>query len=313
MSVVGLVAALAATQHGAVSRLQLREAGASKSAIAWAVRVGSLIHAAPEVFVVAGSPRTWRQRLMVAVLDAGPGACVSHRAAAVLLGIARRNMGEYVEITTPRVRSERLDDVIVHKPLDLDHGRDVMVIDGIPCTGPLRTLVDLGVSESWLQVWDAMERAIQAGLVTHRGMEWMLVQVSRQGRHGCGPYRRALDERALKAAAPHEGLLEPRMASVARRFKLPDYEYQHKVFDEDGTFLAQIDFAWPPVKVGVEVDGGEDHGTPKGMNRDYERDHMLENEHGWYIIRFTWHMVVKRPKYVADQILKVLVARGLAV
>jgi very-short-patch-repair endonuclease len=310
MSVVALIGALASVQHGAVSRAQLRAAGASKQVIWWAVKVGELVADAPEVFVVPGSPRTWRQDLMIAVLDAGPGACVSHRAAAVLLGIARRGMPEVVEITTPRVRSERLAGVIVHKPLDLVYERDVIVIDGIPCTGPLRTLVDLGVSESWLEVWDAIERAIQAGLVTHKGCEWMLATLSRQGRHGVGPFRRALDERALKMASPHPGLLEPRMASVARRFKLPGYEYQYDVFD-DGSVL--IDFAWPALKVGVEVDGFEEHGTPKAMNKNYERDHWLENEHGWFIIHFTWHMVVKRPKYVAEQILKVLVARGLTV
>jgi hypothetical protein len=310
MSVIGVIAAVAAAQHGAVSRAQLRDAGVSKRSISWAVRVGELVHVAPQVFVVAGAPRSWRQRLMIAVLDAGPGACVSHRAAAILLGIARRGMPELIEITTPRVRSERMEGVIVHKPLDLDFHRDVVFIDGIPCTGPLRTLVDLGVSESWLEVWDAIERAIQAKLVTHRGCEWMLATLSRQGRHGCGPFRRALDERALKMGSPHPGLLEPRMASVARRFKLPPHEYQHDVFG-DGSVL--IDFAWPSVKVGVEVDGFEDHGNPKAMNKDYERDHWLENEHGWFIIHFTWHMVVKRPKYVADQIMKVLVARGLTV
>ena len=244
---------------------------------------------------------------MVAVLDAGPGACVSHRAAAVLLGIARRGMPELVEITSPRVRSHSLEGVMVHRPLDLRTERDVTLVDGIPCTGPLRTLVDLGVSESWLDVWDAMERAIQAGLLTHRGLEWMLAQLSKQGRHGVGPFRRALDERAIKGAAPQEGLLEPRFAGVARRFKLPTYVYQYDVFG-DGSVV--IDFAWPDVKVGVEVDGLETRANAKRLNRDYERDHQLENEHGWHIIHFTWHMVVKRPKYVADQIFKVLGSRG---
>ena len=37
------------------------------------------------------------------------------------------------------------------------------------------------------------------------------------------------------------------------------------------------------------------------MNADFERDHLLEIEHGWFIIHFTWYQVVKRPKYVADQ------------
>ena len=310
MSVVALVHAIASCQHGAVSRLQLFELRISAKTIRRALETGELIWRAPGVYVVAGAPHTWRQNLMVAVLDAGPGACVSHRSAALLLGIARRGMREYVEITSPRVRGHYAEDVIVHRPLDLRSERDVMEVDGIPCTGPLRTLVDLGVSESWLEVWDAIERAIQKGLVTHRGCEWMLVQLSKQGRHGVGPFRRALDERALKGAAPQEGLLEPRFAAVAKRLHLPAYVYQHDVLG-DGSVV--IDFAWLPEKVGVEVDGLEKHANAKALNRDYERDHRLEIEHGWFIIHFTWYMVVKRPKYVADQIMKVLGSRGALV
>ena len=234
---------------------------------------------------------------------------MSHRAAAILLGIARQGMKEIVEITAPRSRSERLVGVVVHKPLDLVYERDVVIIDGIPCTGPLRTLVDYGVSEPWMEVWDAIERAIQADLVTHRGCEWMLSRLSKQGRHGCGPFRRALDERAIRMKAPHKGLLEPRMAGVARRYNLPAYEYQFDIFG-DGSVL--IDFAWIAEKVAVEVKGLKERTNPKKLTEDFEREHRLTAE-GWIVLSFTWHQVVRRPKYVADTILRVLVARGLVV
>ncbi len=307
MSVLALVRTLAEVQHGAVSRAQLLEQGATRNAIAWATRVGELVVVAPEVFVVAGSPRTWRQRLMIAVLDAGSGACVSHRAASILLGIARRGMPEVVEITSPRTRSHHVEGVSLHRPLDLVWSRDVVIIDGIPCTGPLRTLVDYGVSESWLEVWDAMERAIQADLVTHRGLEWMLARLSKQGRHGCGPFRRALDERALKMKAPHPGLLEPRFAGVARRFKLPTYSYQHDAFGDGSVF---IDFAFVSEKVAVEVKGLKERTNPKKLTEDFEREHRLSAD-GWIVLSFTWNQVIKRPKYVADTILQVLGSRGL--
>ena len=305
MSVLALVRAVAERQHGSISRAQLLDAGATKQAIQWAVRAGELLLVAPEVFVVAGSPRTWRQQLMIAVLDAGPGACVSHRAAAILLGIARRGMAEVVEITSPRTRTSRVDGVAVHRPLDLVYDLDVIVVDGIPCTGPLRTLVDLGVSESWLEVWDAIERAIQAGLTTHKGCEWMLARLSKQGRHGCGPFRRALDERALKMKAPDKGLLEPRFAGLAARYKLPASVYQLDVFGDGSVFA---DFAWLAEKVIVEVKGFEQHGTPQAMTDDFEREHRLLND-GWIVLSFTWNQVVRRPKYVADTILQILGAR----
>jgi very-short-patch-repair endonuclease len=306
VAVALVVDAHASGQHGAVHLRQLLQAGATIHEVRAAAQRGEIIRVAPEVYLAAGSPRTWRQALMVAVLDAGPGACVSHRAAAILLCIARRGMVEVVEITSPRTRTHRLHGVIVHRPLDLRIDRDVVVIDGIPCTGPLRTLVDLGVSESWLEVWDAMERAIQADLVTHKGCEWMLAELSKQGRHGCGPYRRALDERALKMKAPHKGLLEPRMAGLARRFKLPEYAYQFDIFGDRSVL---IDFAFQPQRVAVEVKGFEKHGTPQAMTDDFEREHRLQQV-GWVVLSFTWYQVVKRPKYVADTILRVLGARS---
>jgi very-short-patch-repair endonuclease len=305
MSVVAIAAVLAARQHGAVSRQQLFELGVTKKAIQRALEAGELTRRAPAVYVVAGAPSTWRQDLMVAVLDAGPGACVSHRAAAILLGIAKLGMKEVVEITSPRVRTHGSLSVIVHRPLDLVYERDVVVIDGIPCTGPLRTLVDLGVSESWMDVWDAMERAIQADMVTHRGLEWMLARLSKQGRHGCGPFRRALDERAIRMKAPHKGLLEPRFAGLARRHNLPAYEYQFDVFG-DGSVL--IDFAWIAEKVAVEVKGLAERTNPKKLTEDFEREHRLTAA-GWIVLSFTWHQVVRRPKYVADTILRVLGSR----
>lgn len=308
MSVLALAHGLASVQHGAISRMQLRELGISHAAIRWALRSGELHAMAPAVYVVAGSPRTWRQALMVAVLDAGPGACVSHRAAAILLGIAKLGMREVVEITSPRMLRHGSTSAILHRPLDLVYDRDVVVTDGIPCTGPLRTLVDLGVSESWLDVWDAIERAIQADLVTHRGCEWMLSRLSKQGRHGCGPFRRALDERAIRMKAPHKGLLEPRMAGVARRYMLPAYSYQFDVFG-DGSVRA--DFAWLAEKVIVEVKGLKERTNPKKLTEDFEREHRLSAD-GWIVLSFTWHQVVRRPKYVADTILQVLGSRKVA-
>jgi very-short-patch-repair endonuclease len=99
------------------------------------------------------------------------------------------------------------------------------------------------------------------------------------------------------------------MAGVARRFRLPPYEYQYDVFG-DGSVL--LDFAWVAERVGAEVDGLETHGTAVAMQRDFERDQLLEIDHGWYILHFTWFDVVKRPKHVVDQILKVLDARRTA-
>lgn len=308
MSVLARIAPVAMQQHAAVHLRQILASGGTLDELRVAVRLGQLTRRAPEVYVVAGAPRTCRQDLMVAVLDAGAGAAVSHRAAAMLLGLARRGAPEVVEITVTRLRSARLDGVLVHRSRDLvpEH---VAVVDGIPCTGPLRTLVDLGAVEPRRVVADALERALHAEQVTIPGVEWMLTRLSRRGRDGCGTIRRALDERALCSATPQPGLLEPRFARIFKGSRLPAPDYQHKVFDADGEYVGTPDFAYPAIKEAIEVDGFEAHGTPNAMTSDFEREHRLRAA-GWNVTRFTWFHVVRRPRYVLEVVAGVLGAHN---
>lgn len=308
MSVIAAMAAVAVEQHGLAHLAQLRAAGVTKAALEHAVRVGELERPLPEVYAIAGVPWTWRRRLLAAVLDAGPDAVASHRAAAKLLGLAHRDAPELLELTLPLPRFSRAADVVVHRSTDLqpDH---VVRVDGIPCTGPLRTLVDLGAVEPWFVVADALERGLQSGQVTLLGAEWMLTKLSRRGRNGCGVFRQVLDTRALQVASPHPGLLEPRMARVLAG--IAGIEYQHKVFDASGSFVAQVDFAVPACSEAFEVDGFEAHGTPAAMTADFARDHRLRAA-GWNVTHFTWFQVVKEPAQVRSTVLTVLRAHGLA-
>lgn len=307
MSVVAQMAPIAVRQHGLAHLRQLREVGVTREALRSAVRTGEVERRLPEVYAVPGAPRTWRQDVMAGVLDAGPDAAASHRTAAILLGIARRGAPEVVELSVVRSRFPRTPGVIAHRSGDLapEH---VLTVDGIPCTGPLRTLVDLGAVEPWGVVADALERALQSGQATLLGAEWMLTALSRRGRSGCGVFRRVLDTRALQGTSPHPGLLEPRMARVLG--PLPTPEYQYKVV-HDGDFVAQVDFAYPALKEAFEVDGFEVHGTPAAMTLDFEREHRLRLA-GWNVTRFTWAHVVRRPTYVQQTVSAVLGAHRVA-
>lgn len=302
LSVAALIGTVASRQYGLAHLQQLRELDVSRRALAEAVRTGEVERRLPEVYAVAGAPRSWHQDVMAAVLDAGEGAAASHRSAAHLLGIAHRDAPRLVEISVPRPKYSRSPGVFVHRSGDLSD-EHVVEVDGIPCTGPLRTLVDLGAVERWPVVADALERALQSKQVSILGAEWMLTNLSRRGRNGCGVFRRVLDERALKAASPHSGLLEPRMARLLRG--ICKLEYQYKVFDHVGMFVAQVDFALPHLREAFEVDGFEAHGTPGAMTSDFEREHRLRAA-GWNVTRFTWAHVVRRPTYVHDTVLSVL-------
>ncbi|MDP9387809.1 MAG: hypothetical protein M3Q48_07730, partial [Actinomycetota bacterium] len=78
---------LAERQHGAVSRGQARHLGATASAVRVRIEGPDWEAATPRVLRLVGAPRTPLLRLMVAVLDAGQGAVVSHASAAALWGL----------------------------------------------------------------------------------------------------------------------------------------------------------------------------------------------------------------------------------
>jgi very-short-patch-repair endonuclease len=115
-----------------------------------------------------------------------------------------------------------------------------------------------------------------------------------------------LDARAL-GAAPPDGLLEPRMARLLRDHGLPPAVFQHAI-PELGV---RVDFAYPDVRLAIEVDGYEVHGTPRALTADLQRQNRLVIA-GWTVIRFTWVEVVRQPAKVAAAVRDALGGLGLA-
>jgi very-short-patch-repair endonuclease len=155
------------------------------------------------------------------------------------------------------------------------------------------------VVRPWI-VEDALDRGLSTRLFRVPAVEGLLHDVARPGRRGCGVLRHVLDERALGAAAP-DGLLEPRMARLLRDHDLPPAVFQHVV---PGTGY-RVDFAYPDVRLAIEVDGYEVHGTPRAMAADHQRQNRLMIA-GWHVIRFTWGQVVRQPAQVAADVRRAL-------
>ena len=129
------LARLAATQHGLLSRAQIRSHGGDAGFIARRLRSGFYEPIADHVVALAASQPTWRRRVMAAVLSSGPGAAASHETAAVLHGLLSRRP-ELVDVSTPRpLRRDRPWQA--HRSRDLID-RYVVDVDGIPCTSPPR-------------------------------------------------------------------------------------------------------------------------------------------------------------------------------
>lgn len=280
-------AALARGQHGVLSRGQALEREMSPAAVERRVTAGRWEAIHPAVFRIAGAPPSWEQALMAAVLHAGPGALVSHRAAAALWkldGVESR----LVEIATPR--RLRAEGVLAHQT-----SRSRLrpsVIGPIPVTDVPRTLLDLGSVARPAMVEQALDDALRRGLCTLGELQARLKQDGGRGRRGAGVLRALLEARDPLAAAS-ESLLETRLARLIADAYLPPPLPQYEIRD-GGRLIARVDFAWPDALVAVEADGYEFHSGAAAWRRDRARRNELTRR-GWGVFHVTWHDVTKRP------------------
>jgi very-short-patch-repair endonuclease len=93
------------------------------------------------------------------------------------------------------------------------------------------------------------------------------------------------------------------MARLFREHGLPEPVFQYAV-TVDGRRIV-IDFAYPHLKIAIEVDGYEWHRTREQLQADHERQALLVLL-GWKVLRFTWQQVRERPEWVAGRILRLL-------
>lgn len=302
-----LVDAAARTQHGILTRQQLVDVGVSASAVDSWVRRGRLVRQHAGVYRLAGAPPTWRAELTAAVLAGGPGAVASHRAAAFLWGLVTDQPD--VEISVSPSRSARLQGVVVHRRSSVSRFAGAHR-DGIPVTDPLTTMAEIGTVLNQPQVADALERGLTARLYSLEAVERRRFELGTQGRNGVGVLGRVLDRRAL-GRAPGASILELRMAALCRRVGLPPFVFQYEIRDATGRLIARVDFCWPVLKLIVEVDGWETHGSPAALAADLERQNAVLaalEPAGWRLRRFPWEMVVRRPQLVATTLLPLLAA-----
>lgn len=110
-----------------------------------------------------------------------------------------------------------------------------------------------------------------------------------------------------------ESVGESRAFFLFWRQGIPRPEPQLDIFDERGTWIARVDFAWPEFKVFVEFDGklkyqqqletGEDPGDV--VFREKKREDLIRRVTGWTCIRLTWADLYS-PEATAAQIRRAL-------
>lgn len=252
------VSAQAGRQHGVVSSSQLHGLGWSAAQIRSSLRAGWLTRIHRGVYAVGGPAPSVRGRLFAAVLACGPGATVSHRAAAVLWQLLDW-IDQPIDITIPGRTARSRPGIRVHRAAVL-HPRDRRRRHGLPVTSPSLAVLDLAAVHPALAE-EAWNEALLHRLSSESEMAALLAR--RGGHRGAGRVRLLL---AASGGGFSRRGAERILLRVIRDAGLPEPRRNARVHG------LELDFWWPELRLNVEMDGYRWHSTRSRLNRDRDRD-----------------------------------------
>jgi very-short-patch-repair endonuclease len=284
-----------ARQAGVISRDQALEAGLSRDAVDNRLRLRRWRPLHPRIYLANGHRFDDEVQVRGALLWAGEGAVLSGVAAAhwhrmvdrapatIGLTVARRRHPRPRPGVVVRRRALAAADLVEHRGL---------LVTAPPLTA-LEAAVELGAPGSLL-----LDRALQ------RWVEFPAVYDAycrNLGSHGSASAGRMLVAAADRSASAGERLL-------VRMLRESGSAGWHCGFPVAGHL---IDIAFPAARVAIEVDGWAWHMDAERTQADRRRQNALVRG-GWTILRYTWHDLTGRPRFVLAEI-AYAVARGMAV
>jgi very-short-patch-repair endonuclease len=283
----GEIARIARMQHGVITTQQLVGCGLSRAAIAKRVQARRLYPVHRGVYSVGHDGLSERAIWMAAVLACGPGAVLSHGAAAVLWNLLRPLDGP-TDVSVPNrtgrsrrrgLRIHRRPDLAVRATLSTNGlqtrpARLVTVRDYIPVTTVARTIADLPSTLPPRLVRRAIRQA-----------EFLKLPV------GIETDRTRSD-------------LERDFLRLCRRYGLPTPEVNVLI---DGM---TVDFLWRVVRLAVETDSYATHGGTIAFEDDRERDLRLRRL-GFAVHHFSERQLELEPAAVAADVAGALRGSGI--
>jgi hypothetical protein len=228
---------------------------------------------------------------MLAVLDVGAGAVVSHRAAAALHGFPGFRPGA-PELTVLK-GSHSACRWKVHTTRDLP-AADRTRIDGIPVTSAWRTLFDLAAVLPRQPLERLVDELHAAGTMKLGAVARRFAQYRRPGRTGVVVLARILEARS-PGYVPPASELEALLREVLERggHPQPDWQRPHP----GGPAIGRVDAIYESCNLIIEVDGRRWHSQVEQMEADRHRD-IAAALAGYHTMRFTWGDLVMRAEWV---------------
>ena len=284
------IAALAARQHGNVTRRQLLAIGLSDAAIRHRLAVGRLFSVHWGVYAVGRPPVVALEHAAAGVLACGGSAALS--------GLGALALWEVIELWP-----ERLDIIITsgnRRPRGIAVHRcalrppDITVRSSIRVTGCARALLDCAPQLSDRDLARAVNDA-RGGRLTSPGA--LSAVIARYPNH---PGARRLKPFAATTGPPTESHFEDRFSALCTRYRLPAPRFGARVCGH------KVDALFGPERLIVECDSWEFHQDRKAFVTDRARDADTLAA-GYATLRITW----ERPDaQEAERIRTILSQRG---
>lgn len=256
---------VAARQHGVIGQHQLDAFAPSRSAARHEVAKPQWEAIGPTTFRSSGSPETDLQKLMAAVLDAGPGAVASHPSSASLWSVPGFDLLPSHVTLMRATTTRRPGSGVRHEARHLAADQ-VTVLHGIPVTRPERVPFDLAnIGVSGARIERIVDRLWSDRLVSGPSLRRVKRSLPLRGFRGTALMREILAERGDDWIPPASGL-ESRTMELLNQNGIHGYERQVDLGANE--WIGRVDFVNRDRRIIVEVQSDRHHAALSSRRDD---------------------------------------------
>ena len=271
------------THLGIVSAAKLIQFGCGARNISYMVDRHELITMLPGVFRSAQWPCNREQRL-AAVCARNSAAAIAFTTAGQLWTI-RRMLDPAIHVLVPHGVSPAMPGVIVHRCRRIDPIDIVQRSDGIRLTSPPRTIFDSADMLGLADTASVIEQVLNEKIITFGTITDTVHRLYHPNRPGSKTMLAVIGARPAWRAALQSDL-EVRVLEEISRQGLPVPVTQFAIRPPGYDHDIAIDFAWPSIKLAIEVDHPAWHAGAIDSHLDKGRDRKLTTI-GWTSSRIT--------------------------
>ncbi len=297
----GVLAGVAAGQHGLVAVWQVEEVGIARQLLVRRVAEQGWHRVVRGVYLLPGMALTPLARVKAVDLALAGRGLASHRTAAFVWGL-RKQFTRPMEFVVPPHCTMRVQDAHIRRLARVLEGDGAPHHAGVAVTAPARTICTLSGVSSVAELVDDLATAHRLRLVTPASVRRVAEASARFA--GQGRLREALErvDRQL-----NHSQLERLGRQLLAGIPLSPHPQPFVVADEGG-FVAEIDIAFPDYRVGVPIDGPH-HFEPDQKRADDDQRHRLHLLE-WLLVPADEMRLRHQPQVFVRQVIQALKKKG---